>query len=43
MKFIYSEFAMYLYKSTIRQCMEYCCRAWAGAPSYNMELLDKLQ
>ena len=23
--------------------MEYCCRVWAGAPSYYLELLDKLQ
>ena len=26
------EFALYLYKSTIRPCMEYCCHVWAGAP-----------
>ena len=24
----------YLYKSTIRSCIEYCCHVWAGAPSY---------
>ena len=23
--------------------MEYCCQVWAGAPSSNLELLDKLQ
>ena len=23
--------------------MEYCCYVWAGAPSYYLELLDKLQ
>ena len=23
--------------------MEYCCHVWAGAPSYYLELLDKLQ
>ena len=23
--------------------MEYCCNVWAGAPSYYLELLDKLQ
>ena len=23
--------------------MEYCCHAWAGAPSYYLDLLDKLQ
>ena len=25
------EVALYLYKSTIRICMEYCCHIWAGA------------
>ena len=35
--------ALYLYKSTIRPCMEYCCHVWAGAPSCYLELLDKLQ
>ena len=34
---------MYLYKSTIRLCMEYCCRIWADAPSCYLEMLDKLQ
>ena len=43
MKFLFPEVALYLYKSTIRQCMEYCCHVWAGAPSYYLELLDKLQ
>ena len=43
MKFLSSDFALCLYKSTIRPCMEYCCRAWAGAPSCYLELLDKLQ
>ena len=33
----------YLYKSTIRPCMGYCCHVWAGAPSCYLELLDKLQ
>ena len=27
----------------MRPCMEYCCHVWAGAPSYYLELLDKLQ
>ena len=36
------EVALYLYKSTIRLCMEYCCHVWAGAPSCYLELLDKL-
>ena len=33
MKFLSSEVALYLYKSTIRPCMEYCCHGWAVAPS----------
>ena len=32
-----------LYKSTLRSCMECCCRVWAGALSCYVELLDKLQ
>ena len=43
MKFPTPEVALYLYKSTIRPCMEYCCHVWAGAPSCYLELLDKLQ
>ena len=43
MKFFSPEVALYLYKSTIRPCMEYCCHVWAGAPSCYLELLDKLQ
>ena len=43
MKVLSPEVALYLYKSTIRPCMEYCCHAWAGAPSCYLELLDKLQ
>ena len=31
MKFLSSEVAPYLYKSTICPCMEYCCHIWAGA------------
>ena len=33
MKFLSPEVALYLYKSTIHPCMEYCCHVWAGAPS----------
>ena len=43
MKFLSPEVPLYLYKSTIRPCMEYCCHVWAGAPSCYLELLDKLQ
>ena len=42
MKFLSPEVAVYLYKSTICPCMEYCCHIWAGAPSCYLELLDKL-
>ena len=42
-KFLSSEVALYLCKSTIHPCMEYCCNVWAGAPSCYLELLDKLQ
>ena len=42
-KFLSPEVALYLDKSTIRPCMEYCCRVWAGAPSCYLELLDKLK
>ena len=28
MKFLSPEFALYLYKSTICPCMEYCCHIW---------------
>ena len=43
MKFFSPEVALYLYKSTIRPCMEYCCHVWAGAPNCKLGLLDKLQ
>ena len=43
MKFLSPEVALYLYKSTICPCMEYCCHVWAGAPRCYLELLDKLQ
>ena len=43
MKFLSPEIVLYLYKSTIRPCMEYCRHVWAGALSYYLELFDKLQ
>ena len=43
MKFLSPEVSLYLYKSTIRPCIEYCCHVWAGVPSYYLKLLDKLQ
>ena len=43
MKFLSPEVTLYLYKSTIWPCMEYCCHIWVSAPSCYLELLDKLQ
>ena len=35
---------LYLYKSTIRPCMEYCSHIWGGAPrSHGLDLLDQVQ
>ena len=42
MKSISPEVVLYLYKSTIQPSMEYCSHVWAGAPSFYLELLDKL-
>ena len=42
-KFLSPEVTLYLYKSTIRPCMEHCCHVWAGALSCYLELFDKLQ
>ena len=42
MNFFSPQVALYLYKSTIRPCMECCCHMWAGAPSCCFELLDNL-
>ena len=42
-KFLSPKVALYLNKSTILPCMEYCCHVLAGAPSFYLELLDKLQ
>ena len=43
MKFLSPEVALYLYKSTIRPCMEYCCHVWAGDLSCYLRLLGKLE
>ena len=43
MKFLSPEIALHLYKSNIRSCMEYCSHVWTSAPSFSLELLDKLQ
>ena len=43
MKFLSPAVALYLCKSTICSCMEYCCHVGAGAPSCFLEFLDRLQ
>ena len=43
MKFVSPETALYLCKSTIRPCIKYCCKIWAGAPSCYLELLNNLE
>ena len=43
MKFLFCEAALYLYKTTIRPCVEYCCHVWIGVPNWYLALLDKLQ
>ena len=43
MRFLSLEVALYLYKSTIQSCIEYCCHVWTGALSCYLGLLDKLQ
>ena len=43
MKFLSSEVVLYLYKSTLWPCMEYCCHVRVGACSCYLELLEKLQ
>ena len=37
------ESILYLYKSSIRPCIEYCCHIWAGAPADCLSLLDRIQ
>ena len=43
LKFLSPNVALYLYKSTICPCMEYCLLILTGAPSCYLDLLDKLQ
>ena len=42
MKFLSPEVVLYLYKSTIRPCMEYCCHLWAGVTSYKTRYVGQL-
>ena len=43
MKFLSPDVVRYLYKSTMRPCMKYCCHVWTGAPSCHMKILNTLQ
>ena len=43
MKFLSPEFALYLYKSSIRPCMEYYCQVLDGAFNCYLERLRKPQ
>ena len=43
MTFLSPEVVLYLSKSTIRPCMEYCCHVLVGALSCYLELFDKRQ
>ena len=42
MKFLSSEFTLYLYKSIILLCMECCYQVGVGAPNCYLEMLDNL-
>ena len=42
-KFFSPKISLYLYKSTIQLCLEYCCHVWAHASSCYLDMLDKLQ
>ena len=42
-KFLSPEVALYLYESTIRPCMQYCCHVWVGAIVCYLEMFYKLQ
>ena len=43
MKYFSFEVALYLFKSTIWPCMEYCFNVWVGAPRCYWDTLNKLQ
>ena len=43
MKFVSPKVALYLNKSAILSCMEYYCHVWAGAPSFYLNVRNKLQ
>ena len=41
--FLTPDAILYLYKSTIRPCMEYCCHVWAGESPCHLKVLDRIQ
>ena len=41
--FLSPESILYLYKATIRPCIEYCCHIWTGASADCLRLLDRIQ
>ena len=43
-RYLTPESILYLYKATIRPCMEYCSHIWGGAPQSGcLDLLDRVQ
>ena len=43
-RFLTPESILYMYKFTIRPCIEYCSHIWRGAPrSHGLDLLDRVQ
>ena len=42
-KFLPPDATLYLYNTTIRPLMEYCCNICAGAPACHLSLLDRVQ
>ena len=43
MKFLSTKVAVYIYKSTICPCMEYCCHVWAGAFGFGIGIVRQAQ
>ena len=43
MKLLSPEVALYLYKSTYRLCMKYCCHFRTCVPRCYLQMFDKLQ
>ena len=43
MKFVSPDGALYLYKSTIRPCLQYYCHVWTSTAVSYLDILDNLQ